>query len=572
MSYKVIGFGGYDLETSAVLLEDGVIRTAIQEERLNRLKHSKGFPYNAIEKILSINELNIEDIDAFAYPFENEYRFFIFNHIGTLLKHPVDTLTDFRSFQKTLTYRLHKYRAFRGELKTVFTHKLNIPFNKINFFSHHKSHFASAFFTSGFKESVGLCIDLEGDGESTTGWSYKNGQINKIFSIKYPDSLGLLYNRITQYLGFDIHDEYKVMGLAALGKPKFHSQISDLITKTSTGFKLNRKYFNKLTGYDLSEKFYTVFGPPYADHEIIDDRMADIACSLQHVYEDILLHLASMIKKYTGIEYLTLAGGCGLNTKANGKLFESGQFKEIFIPAGAGDCGVALGAAFLQYDAKNSPLPVQKLRSDALGPKYSDEEIIDQLDRSKIPYKKCENTPKEAARLLANNKIIGWFQGNMEYGPRALGNRSILADPRDARMKDKVNKAIKFREHFRPFAPVCIDTRKDEYFYAPMDNPFMTFTVNVKPDKRDLIPAVVHFDGTSRLQTVRETDQPNLFLLLTEFEKISGVPILMNTSFNIAGEPIACSPADAIKTFYTSGLDALFIENYLILKEPRPIT
>lgn len=569
MPYRVIGFGPYDMETSAVLIEDGIVRTAMQEERLNRQKYAKGFPYKSIRKCLEINNLELEDIDAFAYPFGNEYKFFITDHLKTLVRHPIDSLLNYGTFTKTLKYRLHKHRAYEGEFRTVFSHRLKIPYEKIKFHNHHKSHFASAIYTSGFKEAAGLCIDLEGEGDSTTGWVYKNGQIRQLFTIRYPHSLGLFYNRVTTFLGFAPRDEYKVMGLAAMGKPTYCDKIRDVIVKTSDGYRINTKYFNRLTGYDLSPVFYKAFGPAYPDHDDIDERMADIACSMQYVYEDILAHMASLIRQRTGIDYLTLAGGCALNTKANGKLFESGEFKGIYIPPSAGDCGVSLGAAFLQYNADNVPLQPYKLKSDALGPEYADSDILEQLQRSNIRYEKCDDVPRKAAELLAAGNIVGWFHGKMEYGPRALCSRSILADPRSADMKDKVNMAIKFREPFRPFAPVCLDTRKDEYFDGPAENPFMTFTVNVKPEKKDAIPAVVHFDGTSRLQTVNAEDQPRVGRLLSEFEKISGVPVLMNTSFNIANEPIVCSPADAIRTFFTSGLDALFLEDYLVLKNPN---
>lgn len=566
MPVRVIGFGAYDHESSAVLLEDGEIRSAVQEERLNRQKHCGGFPYNAIAECLSSNGLEVGDIDAFAYPIENEHKFYIYNHAGNFLKNPIHALANFKTFRNTMRYRVHQYNAFKGELKSMFAFRLKLPMEKIRFFPHHKAHFASAHFTSGFEESVGLCIDQEGDGDSTTGWAYKNGEIKKLFTIPYPDSLGLLYNRVTRYLGFQTHDEYKVMGLAAMGKPRYVEQLYDVIYKTADGYKINLKYFDPVTSYHLTDAFYKVFGPAYPSHDEIDERMADIACSAQQVYEEILEHMALLAKQKAGIDRLVLAGGCALNTKANGKLFETGAFKDIFIPPGAGDGGVALGAAQLQHLALGHKLTSKKLRSDSWGPRFTDAEIEEQLKRSQIPFEKCDNVSEKAAQLLADKKIVGWLNGRMEYGPRALGNRSILADPRSADMKDKVNMAIKFREPFRPFAPVCIASRKDEFFDGPAENPFMTFTVNVKPEKSDVIPAVVHFDGTSRLQTINETDQPAMHALLSAFEKITGVPVLMNTSFNVAGEPIVCTPADAIRTFYTSGLDALFLENYLVVK------
>lgn len=566
MKNRIIGMGGYDLETSAVLLEDGNIVSAIQEERLNRQKNCGGFPYQSINFILKENNLNIDDIDTFAYPFTKDYIFFVNEVLSNIYKRPLKTIKNFDLYKKSFRYRQKRKETFYGELETVFLHKLNLKPNKIKFFDHHKCHFATAHFTSGFKNSTGLVIDLEGDGESTTGWLYENNEIKKIMSFAYPNSLGIFYNRFTQYLGFKTHDEYKVMGLAAYGKPKFQEEIEQILIKNDKGYELNLDYFNPFKGYNFSEKLYDLLGPSYKNHENVDDRMADIACSIQKVFEDIIIHLVTLLRSKTSIDNFTMAGGCSLNSKANGLILNKKIFNNFHIPSSAGDSGVALGAAYLQYLKNNKNLTSNKVTIDYYGPRYDDSEIEKQLNKSLIHYEKVNDIHRVCAELLANNLIIGWFQGAMEYGPRALGNRSILADARDINMKDKVNKAIKFRENFRPFAPICLEEKKEEYFDISSSSYFMTFTVNVKVNKQNLVPAIVHEDGTSRIQTVDKESNNLLYNLLVEYNKITGIPILLNTSFNVAGEPIVCSPIDAIKTFFISGLDVLIMNNYLVKK------
>ena len=566
MKNRVIGFGGYDLESSAVLMEDGEIISAIQEERLNRQKHCGGFPYNAINHIFNTYDLSVDEIDAFAFPFTQDHKFFVKEAISNVYKRPLKTLKNYKLFNSNLKYRIGRYQGFRNDLTTVFLHKLKLKSNKIKYFNHHKCHFASAHFTSGFDNSVGLIIDLEGDGDATTGWVYKDNKIKKIMNYGYPNSLGIFYNRFTQYLGFKTHDEYKVMGLAAYGKPRFQKEIEELLMKTPEGYKLNLKYFNPFSGYYFSDHLYRVLGPAYPNHNKVDDRMADIACSMQSVFETILVHLIELLKKKTTSNNFVMAGGCSLNSKANGIILKKKIFENFHISSSAGDCGVALGAAYLETFEKNKLLKSKNIKNDDFGPEFSDHDVEIQLKRSLISYEKIEKPQKVCAELLAKGLIIGWFQGKMEYGPRALGNRSIFAHAIESKMKDKINAAIKFREPFRPFAPICIDGDKEEYFDAITSSPFMTFTVNVKKEKQKLIPAIVHEDGTARLQTVEEQSNKLVYELLIEYKKITGIPIIVNTSFNVAGEPIVCTPLDAIKTFYISGLDALIINNFLIKK------
>jgi carbamoyltransferase len=566
MDFKIIGFGGHDLESSATLLVGGKLIAAAQEERFNRVTHVGGFPYRAIDYCLKEAGLNINDIDYFTYPFKDDYSFYLRHTASNLITNPSEVINRFSDFKKTLNYRIHKRRHFRGELQSVFSYRLGIPENKIKFFDHHACHFASAFYSSGFEEAAGLTIDLEGDGSSTCGWVGREGKTKKVLSFLFPNSLGILYNRVTNFLGFKTHDEYKVMGLAAYGRPAYDQEFKKLLALTDAGYQLNGKYFDPLKNYLISPEFSKLFGPPYQNHDSVDERMTDIACSLQKIFEDAVIHLARIVKSISRSSNIVLAGGCSLNSKANGVLLNENIFKEIYIPAVAGDCGVSLGAAYLQHASLTQAFKPKRIDSDALGPSFSAEQIKKSIEKGKLAYTYHEHPEKTCAQLLASGKIVGWFQGRMEFGPRALGQRSILADARDASMKGKVNAAVKFREGFRPFAPICKLESAREFFNLEGDAPFMTFTVKVKEHKRDDIPAVVHHDGTSRVQTVDKNVNPLLHSLLDEFENITGVPVLLNTSFNVAGEPIVCTPDDAIRTFFTSGLDALFMENFLLSK------
>lgn len=566
MDLKIVGFGGHDLESSATLLIGGKLIAAAQEERFNRVTHAGGFPYRSIEYCLKESGLKINDIDYFVYPFEDDQSFYVRHTALNLITNLPKVINRFSDFKKTLSYRTYKRQHFRGDLRSVFSYKLGIPENKIKFFNHHECHFASAFYSSGFEEAAGLTIDLEGDGLSTCGWVYRGGKIRKILTFPFPNSLGVLYNRVTNFLGFKTHDEYKVMGLAAYGRPAYYEEFKKLLILTNAGYKLNKEYFDPLKNYLISLEFCKLFGQPYQNHDSVDERMANIACSLQKIFEDAVIHLARIIKSISKSNNIVLAGGCSLNSKANGVLISEKIFKELYIPAVAGDCGVSLGAAYLQHASLDQAFKPKRIDSDALGPSFSDEQIKESIEKGKLIYAYHEHPERACAKLLASGKIVGWFQGRMEFGPRALGQRSILADARDASMKDKVNAAVKFREGFRPFAPICKLESAREFFNLEGDAPFMTFTVKVKEHKRDIIPAVIHYDGTARTQTVDKNTNPLLHSLLEEFENLTGVPVLLNTSFNIAGEPIVCAPNDAIRTFFTSGLDALFMGNYLLLK------
>lgn len=342
--------------------------------------------------------------------------------------------------------------------------------------------------------------------------------------------------------------------------------LKDIITYENNGYKLNMKYFSYQYEYSLSEKFYKEFGQPRMKGDEITKHYANMAASMQKLFEDVLFHLALILKKRTGVKNLVICGGAALNCKGNGKLLLTGEFDNIFVPPAASDLGTSIGAAQYHYHHIMDNPKYFRIKTDDLGPEYTDEEILNELNRSGLKYEHLDNPAYKAAELIANGKIVGWFQGHMEFGPRALGYRSILADPRKGNIKDKINKTIKFREEFRPFAPSILREFVIDYFNMDVDCPFMTYTLDILPNKRDVVQGIVHVDGSGRLQTVSQEDQPLYYSLIARFKELTGVPVILNTSFNLAGEPIVCSPYDAIRTFYTCGMDALVIGKYLIQK------
>ena len=440
----------------------------------------------------------------------------------------------------------------------------------IMFIPHHLSHAASAFLVSPFNKAAIITID--GVGEWTTA-SYGIGDENKIKimkEIQFPHSLGLLYSTVTAFLGFKVNnDEYKIMGLSAYGKPKYIDAFKKIIEiKNDGSFKLNMEYFAyhyKKRMY--SNKFVKILGKPRVK-EPINERHKDIAASLQKITEEIIIRMANHVHKTTRMTNLCMAGGVALNSVANGLLYEKTKFKNIFIQPAASDAGGAIGVGFYINSILNKKRDFV-MNHAFFGPGFSDSEIKESLRRSNISFKEYRRNEllKTVAKLIWNNKIIGWFQGRMEIGPRALGNRSILANPCNPKMKDIVNKKVKHREEFRPFAPaVCYDKAK-EFFDINEERPFMLKVCNVKKEKRRLVPAITHIDGSARIQTVRKEQNPLFYNLIDEFGKLSKVPVLLNTSFNVKGEPIVCSLDDAYKCFKGTEIDYLVMGNFMISKE-----
>jgi carbamoyltransferase len=435
---------------------------------------------------------------------------------------------------------------------------------RFRFVHHHLAHAISAYAFSGFADAAVLVIDGRGSWEATSLWNGKNGRLEHVWTIPWPNSLGLFYAQFTHYLGFQPYsDEWKVMGLAPYGEPKMN--LRDFIIPDDNPYRVSTRL---LIGKNSapSSQIETRLGPRRMPESEIDARHKNLAFAVQDACEEAMLTLARAAVAKTGCRNLCLAGGVALNSKANGKILASGIVDDIFVQPASGDDGVCLGAALAPYLDAGGKLPVRKMRHVYLGSESSDGEIEKALQTYKLRSTRVADPARAAAEMLANGKILGWFQGRMEFGPRALGNRSILADPRDPEMNAKVNNAVKFREWWRPFAPSLLAEVAGEYLESATDSPFMVLTAQVRPEKRSIIPSVTHVDGSARPQTVERDVNPLYWRLIHEFGLRTGVPVVMNTSFNLRGEPIVCTPTDAIRTFFSSGLDSLVIGNFVLEK------
>jgi carbamoyltransferase len=444
---------------------------------------------------------------------------------------------------------------------------------QLHFMEHHPAHAASAFLVSPFDRAAILSVDYVGEFASTWLGIGEGTQIRRIESSNYPNSLGVFYSAITDYLGFlRASDEYKVMGLASYGQPEYYEDIKRIIRPQADGwYNIDLDYLvshyqpGPRSGY-FSPKFLATFGPARKKGEPIEDRHMNLAASVQKVLEDTVLGLARRLYEKTDIRQLCLAGGVALNCSMNGRLRREGPFEDIYIQPAAGDDGIAIGAAFQLYHAATGAKRGFELRDAKLGPEYSDADIARVLDLAKIKYESPADVEQRTAELLAEGKIVGWFQGRMEFGPRALGSRSILADPTRPEMKDLLNKYVKHREEFRPFAPSCLEEHAGEYFEDCRYSPFMLFVYPVKPEMQDRVPAITHIDGTARVQTVSKDVAPRYHRMISEFAKLRGVPMVLNTSFNVMGEPIVNTPTDALRCFFSTGMDALVMGNCVVVK------
>ena len=566
---RILGICSDVFITSAVLLEDGKIVAGAPEERFNRQKLYRGFPMNAVKYCLKEAGCSLEDIDVVALGWNP----------GLHVKPPS------ARFGSVVRWRGEHLHAIPHALLALAKNKhvdyieqsLKQQKNdiKIIYITHHRAHAANAFFISPFIEAAILTIDGRGE-EDTAGFFIGRGNtIEEIQEVKLPHSLGLFYGAFTEFLGFTPHsDEWKVMALASktFKKNKYHDKVKKLITLLPNGtFELDLSYFsyylNDRNAW-YSPKFVECFGSPRLPDDELTDRHYAIAAALQKVSEETALHMLQWLYEKTGMENLALSGGFFMNSVFNGKIAHSTNFKNVFISSCPDDSGTSWGAALYVYNHIYQKAEREIQTHNYFGPQFSDSDIEQTLKKYKIPYKKLRNIEKYAARLIADGKIVGWFQGRMEFGQRALGNRSIVADPRDPTMKDKVNNAVKYRETFRPFAPSILEERVAEYFECEKDAkvPFMEKVFMIRPEKRKVIPAVTHIDGSGRLQTVGKTCNPRYYKLISEFNKITGVPVVLNTSFNLKGEPIVCSPTDAIRTFFSCGLDALVLGNYVVMK------
>lgn len=613
----ILGISAYYHDSAACLLKDGEIIAAAQEERFTRKKHDHSFPKNAINYCMKEAGMNVL-VGGVEQGGEGEQAK---NKIDYVAFYDKPFLKFERILRTYFNFAPYGFKSFLSAIPLWLRQKIwisdlisnEVEYNEeILFPEHHESHAASAFFPSPFRRAAFLTMD--GVGEWATS-SYGVGIDNKIeiFSeLQFPDSLGLLYSAFTYFIGFKVNSgEYKVMGLAPYGEPKYVKKIYDHLihVKEDGSFIMNMEYFDYCAGLKMTnEKFAKLFdGQPRKPESLITQREMDLACSIQAVTEDIIFKMARHVKAETGEKYLCLAGGVALNCVANGKLLRSGLFDDIWIQPAAGDAGGAIGAAYIVYHQYlNKPLQkpfynskdLEKTfdfqKGSYLGPSYSTEAVKDFLEKYKLPnifFADLSELIDKVTDMLIEEKVIGWFQGRMEFGPRALGNRSILGDARSRDMQKKMNLKIKFREGFRPFAPSVLSEKVNEWFELDRQSPYMLLVADVKKEKqremtddekklwgieklnivRSEIPAVTHIDYSARIQTVTKEDNPIYYDLLKRFYEKTNCPILINTSFNVRGEPIVESPLDAYKCFMRTGIDALVVGNFLLLKEEQPM-
>lgn len=556
----LLGLSCFYHDSAACLLRDGELVCAVQEERLSRLKHDWRFPEQAIRQCLRQEGISITDIEDIAF---YEKPFVKFERI-------LDTFVSvaprgYKAFLDTIPSWLKQKLWFPQVLRKSLGYE-----GRILFADHHMAHAASSFFLSPFDDAAILTVDGVGEW-ATASYGYGSGnRISLSHEMRFPHSLGLLYSTFTAYLGFKVNDaEYKVMGLAPYGSPVYQDLITGKLIdiKEDGSIAVNMDYFSYQYGKRMfNRKFEKLFGLPARIPESpLRQEHFDIAMSVQKVTEEVMLRMARHVYREHPSRRLCLAGGVTHNCVANGRLLREGPFEEIFIQPAAGDAGGAVGAAYLAHHHYLGKSDRHRLHTLALGPAYPDSALRGYLEGLDVPYRELDapDLLRETAGLLAQGKVVGWFQGKMEFGPRALGNRSILADPRRAEMKNIVNQKIKFRETFRPFAPSVPREHATEFFEIKGESPYMLFTAGVKSDK---IPAVTHVDGSARLQTVSRDDNQLYYDLLREFGRLTGLPVILNTSMNLRGEPIACRPEDAYRCFKTSGMDALVLSRFLITK------
>ena len=594
---SILGISAFYHDSAAALILDGEIIAAAQEERFSRKKHDPSYPFNAVKYVLKQANLELSNVDHIVF-FEKP--FLKFERI--LETYMAFAPRGFKSFSLSMPIWLRE-KLFQKKFlyEKLKSHDENFnDINKIKFSEHHYSHAASAFYPSPFKEAIVLTLDGVGEWATTTVALGRDNKLQMLKEIHFPHSLGLLYSAFTYYTGFKVNSgEYKVMGLAPYGEPKFKDLImNNLIDLKQDGsFKLKMDYFNYATGLTMTnEKFSKLFGQPVRDpkKDLLTQFHMDIASSIQAVTEEIVVRLTKDIAEKYKIKNLCLAGGVALNCVANGKILKKNYFENIWIQPAAGDAGGSLGGALAYwYREMNKSRVIFKdqMKGSYLGPKLNEDDVEAELKALKANFKK--KTTKEiialTAKEISNNKIIGWFQGRMEFGPRALGGRSILADPRSEKMQKELNLKIKFRESFRPFAPSILREDVNEWFELNYDSPYMLLVANVKKNKqinmseeadklfgidklnikRSTIPAVTHVDYSARIQTVHKETNKKYYELINEFKKITGCPVLVNTSFNVRGEPIVCSVKDAFNCFMGTNLDILIIEDFILYKEEQ---
>ena len=588
----ILGISAFYHDSAAAIMRDGEILAAAQEERFTRIKHDQNFPIYAIKYCLKEAGITTQQLDYVAF---YDKPFIKFERIlETYLAYAPHGI---KSFIKAVPLWIKKKIWMKELIKKELDYEGEVLFPE-----HHESHAASAFYPSPFNRAAYLTMDGVGEWATTSYGSCNENGIKILGELHFPHSLGLLYSAITYYTGFKVNSgEYKIMGLAPYGKPTYVKKMYDHLIdlKEDGSFKMNMEYFDYCAGLTMTNsKFNDLFGgEPRVPETNLTQKEMDLARSVQEVTEEIMLRMARHVKKITGEKYLCLAGGVALNCVGNGKLLRENIFDDIWIQPAAGDAGGAIGAAYIAYHQHLNNKMKSKNGRDLqkgsyLGPHYSNDEIKEFLSHHSLPYQYYEDNKlfDVVSDLIAQEKVIGWFQGRMEFGPRALGSRTIIGDARSPQMQKKMNLKIKFREGFRPFAPSVLAEKVSEWFEIDRESPYMLLVAEVKKEKqrkmtseetnlwgidqlniiRSEVPAITHIDYSARLQTVNKLDNPRYHALINKFYEKTGCPVIVNTSFNVRGEPIVQSPLDAYKCFMRTGIDVLVLENFVLHKEDQP--
>ena len=570
----ILGINAFHGDSSACLLKDGVVVCATEEERFRRIKHWAGFPTEAIKFCLEDVGISVSDLDYITISRDPKANF------SRKIIHTLKNRIGFKSiFDRLMNSK--KVRSIKSELADLFDLKESDITAEFHNIEHHRSHIASSFFASKFKKSAILSIDGFGDFTSTMTSIGTDNKIEVLDSVNYPHSIGVFYTAVTQFLGFPNYgDEYKVMGLAPYGESKYLKELSEIVEKTDVGFfKLNKKYFKHFKegvamdwedGKPAIDSLFTnywekLFWKSRNKGDTLEQFHIDLATSVQRFTEDIIFHILTNLHERTGLDNICITGGVAQNSVANGKILANTPFKNMYVPSAGHDAGTSIGSALYLYNHILDMERMPEIKTAYLGRQSTEEEIISCLEHEGVKYEKVDDDTlflKVSDKLL-NGGVIGWFQGRAEFGPRALGNRSILVDPRRKDAKELLNEKIKRRESFRPFAPSILEEYVEEYFVQNDEVPFMEKVYDIKKEKHSKIPAVTHVDGTGRLQSVNKEISPRYHRLISEFQKKSGVPILLNTSFN-ENEPIVNKPEEALDCFLRTKMDMLVMENIII--------
>jgi carbamoyltransferase len=561
---KILGINLFGHDAAVALVIDGKLVSAVEEERFSRIKHDSAFPERSIKYCLENSQLSLSDIDTVVVTFIPEMWI-----QGCFLEYSLAYYPDSKPLLQSKIKLLQKYLDFENYVREQLKYD-----GKIIFKRHHECHFASSYYLSGFSDSALMSLDGSGEYQTMLLGSGRGTKMVNLQETLLPHSAGYLYDALSVYLGFSFKTGAgKVMGLASYGHPKPYSGVFEKIVtlKPINGtFELDMSYFefHKRRDVWFSEKLIEALGPPQAKGQKLGQRQFDIAAALQKSVEEIGLNAARYLSKTTGSTNICLAGGVSLNCVMNGRILKETNFGNIFVQPAAGDAGTAIGAALLHFYDENPQEPMGgRLENSYHGPAYSDEEIFDVLKQYPVKISQPDNLEEITAGHIEEGQIIGWFQGHMEFGPRALGNRSILSAPFPAEMKDILNERVKHREWFRPFAPAILEECLEDYFDCGHITPYMLLVYNVLEHKKSEIPATAHVDGTGRVQTVREEQNPKFYNLIKEFQKKTGVPVILNTSFNVQGEPVVCTPEDAVKCFIGTEIDVLVLGNYIVYKK-----